>query len=78
MTKRYKMLVLLGTLNKDAFPGEIAADTLVESVAVLASRDQRLLADLGPKGATSEGLKRHLEQNPIEAWTGGKGTGGTP
>jgi hypothetical protein len=33
--------------------------------------------DLGPKAATPEGLRRHLEQNPIEAWTGGKGTGGT-
>jgi hypothetical protein len=47
-------------------------------VAALASRNQRLVADLGPKGATPEGLKRHLEQNPIEAWAGGKGTGGTP
>ena len=27
---------------------------------------------------TPDGLKRHLEQNPIEAWTGGRGTGGTP
>lgn len=78
MTKSYKMLVLLGMLNEDAFPGEITIDTLAESVAALASRNHRLVADLGPKAATPDGLKRHLEQNPIEAWTGGRGTGGTP
>ena len=78
MTKSYKMLVLLGMLNEDAFPGEITIDTLAESVTALASRNHRLVADLGPKAATPDGLKRHLEQNAIEAWTGGKGTGGTP
>jgi hypothetical protein len=69
MTKSYKMLVLLGMLT---------IDTLAESVAALASRNHRLVADLGPKAATPDGLKRHLEQNPIEAWTGGRGSGGTP
>jgi superfamily II DNA or RNA helicase/diadenosine tetraphosphate (Ap4A) HIT family hydrolase len=78
MTKSYKMLVLLGMLNEDAFPGEIAIDSLAKSVTTLAKRNQRLVADLGPKGADKDGLKRHLEQNPIEAWAGGKGTGGTP
>jgi len=78
MTKSYKMLVLLGMLNEDAFPGEITIDTLAASVTALASRNRRLVDDLGPKAATPEGLKRHLEQNPIEAWTGGRGTGGTP
>jgi superfamily II DNA or RNA helicase len=78
MTKSYKMLVLLGMLNEDAFPGEITIDTLAESVTAIASRNRRLVADLGPKAATPDGLKRHLEQNPIEVWTGGKGTGGTP
>ena len=65
-------------LNEDAFPGEITIDTLAESVTALASRNHRLVDDLGPKAATPDGLKRHLEQNPIEAWTGGRGTGGTP
>ena len=78
MTKSYKMLVLLGMLNEDAFPGEITIDTLAESVAALASRNHRLVADLGPKAATPDGLKSHLEQNPIDAWIGGRGTGGTP
>lgn len=47
-------------------------------MAALASRNQRLVADLGQKGANKDGLKRHMEQNPIEAWAGGRGTGGTP
>jgi hypothetical protein len=51
-----EMLVLLGMLNEDAFPGEIAIDALAEWVAALASRNQRLVTDLGPKGATPEGL----------------------
>jgi len=64
-------------LNEDAFPGEIAIDPSPSRGDPRVAH-QRLVADLGPKGATPEGLKRHLEQNPIEAWAGGKGTGGTP
>ncbi len=78
MTKSYKMLVLLAMLNEDAFPGEITIDALAEATRALASRNHRLIDDLGPNAATPQGLKRHLEQNPIEAWTGGRGTGGTP
>ncbi len=78
MTKSYKMLVLLAMLNEDAFPGEITIDTLVEAVRALASRNHLLVTDLGPRAATPAGLKRHLEENPIKAWTEGRGTGGTP
>jgi hypothetical protein len=78
MTKSYKMLVLLAMLNEDAFPGEITIDALAEATTALASRNHRLIGDLGPNAATEQGLKRHLEQNPIQAWTGGRGTGGTP
>jgi hypothetical protein len=42
-------VVLLGMLNKGAFSGEIAIDTLAESVAALASRNRRLVTDPGPK-----------------------------
>ncbi len=77
MTKSYKMLVLLAMLNEDAFPGEITIDALAEATRALASRNHRLVDDLGPNAATPQGLKRLLEQNPIEAWTGGRGTGGT-
>ena len=78
MTKSYKMLVLLAMLNEDAFPGSISIDALADAVRALASRNARLLDDLGPKAKTAAGLKSHLEQNPIEAWTAGRGTGGTP
>jgi hypothetical protein len=76
MEKSYKMLVLLGMLNEDAFPGEIAIDTLAESVKALASRNHLLVDDLGPKAATPDGLRRHLEKNPLHFWAAGQGTGG--
>jgi hypothetical protein len=78
MTRSYKMLVLEAMLNEDRFPGEIAIDALGESVSMLASRNPRLLEDLGPNANDKTALRQHLERNPIEAWTGGKGTGGTP
>lgn len=71
MTKSYKMLVLLAMLNEDAFPGEITIDSLAEAVRALASRNHLLVTDLGPRAATPAGLKRHLEENPIKAWTEG-------
>jgi hypothetical protein len=78
MTKSYKMLVVEAMLNEDRFPGEITVEALGEAVIALASRNHRLRDDLGPKVTTPDGLRRHLEENPIEAWTGGRGTGGTP
>jgi superfamily II DNA or RNA helicase/HKD family nuclease/diadenosine tetraphosphate (Ap4A) HIT family hydrolase len=78
MTKSYKMLVLAALLNEDRFPGEIAIEALGEAVLGIASRNQRLRDDLGPSADSAADLRRHLEQNPIDAWTGGKGTGGTP
>jgi hypothetical protein len=38
-------------LNEDAFPGEITIDTLAESVAAIASRNRRLVADLGRRAS---------------------------
>jgi superfamily II DNA or RNA helicase/diadenosine tetraphosphate (Ap4A) HIT family hydrolase/HKD family nuclease len=78
MVKSYKMLVLLAMLNEDRFPGEITLEELTEAVLALASRNHRLREDLGPSSETPEALQAHLERNPIEAWTGGRGTGGTP
>ncbi len=77
MTKSYKMLVLQAMLNEDRFPGEIPVDALGEAVMAIASRNRQLRDDLGPKADTPEGLREHLETNPINAWTGGLGTGGT-
>ncbi len=77
MTKSYKMLVLLAALNRDAFPGEISVEDLTKAVERLARRSAALQADLGPSSGDRAALIRHLEKNPIEAWTGGKGTGGS-
>jgi superfamily II DNA or RNA helicase len=76
MTKSYKMLVLLAALNQDALPGEIAVADLANGVRRIARRSAALQQDIGVSLEDSEGLIRLLEQNPITAWVGGKGTGG--
>ncbi len=76
MTKSFKMLVLLAMLNEDAFPGEISLDRLCEAVARLARRSAQLRQDVGPALDQPKELRQLLIQNPIAAWTGGRGTGG--
>ena len=76
MTKSFKMLVLLAMLNADSLPGSVDLDTLVAGVRRIATRSAALTADLGAALGTDRGLARLLVENPIEAWTGGKGTGG--
>jgi len=77
MTKSYKMLVLLAMLNLDCLPGEIDIDDLAEEFERLAKRSARLREDVGPDLMDPPALERLLERNPIAAWCGGKGTGGT-
>ena len=76
MVKSYKMLVLLAMLNAEQFPGSIAIDELADQVERLATRTTRAGADLGSALSDRKALIRLLEQNPIAAWAGGKGTGG--
>ena len=42
----------------------------------MAQRSARLQRDLGVPLRETDALRRHLERNPIDAWTGGAGTGG--
>ena len=77
MTKSYKMLVLLTMIGKDLFPGAITLDQLTEGVSRRARRSAALAAELGPALDDDERLKILLLENPVAAWTGGKGTGGT-
>jgi hypothetical protein len=77
MTRSYKMLVLQAMLNEDRFPGEIGIEQLGETVAHLASRNHLLRDDLGPGAAQTDGLRRLLEKDPIDAWVKGKGMRGT-
>src|SRR5262249_29671717 len=74
MVKSYKMLVLLAMLNADKFPGSIGVDELADHVAQLATRTVRVSSDIGPALNDRKGLIRLIEQDPIAAWAGGKGT----
>ncbi len=75
MVKSYKMVVLLAMLNADKFPGGIDVGTLAAEVARFAGRTTRVAEDIGVHLEDRRALIRSLEQNPIAAWTGGKGTG---
>ena len=77
MTKSYKMLVLLAMIGKDAFPGAISLNRLTKDVARRGRRSAVLAAELGPALGDEQTLKTLLLENPIAAWTGGKGTDGT-
>ncbi len=76
MTRSYKMLTLLAMLDADAFPGEIDAGALAAGFADRASRAPALRADVSDRLQNPEKLRKLLEENPIAAWVGGKGTGG--
>jgi superfamily II DNA or RNA helicase/diadenosine tetraphosphate (Ap4A) HIT family hydrolase/HKD family nuclease len=76
MTKSYKMVVLLAMLNENRLPGTVTIDDLARTVSQLARRSARLQEDFGTALADPQALKRHLEINPIAAWSGGAGTHG--
>nr|WP_228530930.1 MULTISPECIES: DUF3427 domain-containing protein [Myxococcaceae] len=76
MTKSYKMLVVQALLNRDALPGTLAIEELVSEVRRLAERSAQLRADVGDALQSPSALRTLLERNPIDAWTGAKGTGG--
>ena len=59
MTKSYKMLVLLGMLNEDAFPGEITIDTLPRP---------RRAAEREPHPSSPGTSSR--ARNPLGSWNG--------
>ncbi len=74
MTKSYKMMVLLAMLNDDCLPGTVTIDDLARTVTQLARRSARLQEDFGAALGDPQALRRHLEVNPIAAWSGGAGT----
>jgi superfamily II DNA or RNA helicase/HKD family nuclease/diadenosine tetraphosphate (Ap4A) HIT family hydrolase len=74
MVKSYKMVLLLAMLNEDALPGEIAIDRLVRAFAEAAARSARLREDVTVSLEDTANLRRLLEENPIAAWSGGRGT----
>ena len=76
MTKSYKMVVLRAMLDAEAIPGELTLDRLREGVRRIARRSGALRDDFDARLEDDADLRRLLEQNPIAAWTGGRGTGG--
>ena len=70
------MLVLQAMLNADALPGEIEIGKLVRQVIQFARRSARLQEDLSESLDDVQRLRRLLEENPIQAWVNGRGTGG--
>lgn len=77
MSKSYKMLVMLAILNRGQIPGAITLADLADEVTSLGRRDPRIAQDLGVAIDNDHDLMSLLRNNPIEAWIGGKGTGGT-
>jgi superfamily II DNA or RNA helicase len=75
MTKSFKMLTLLAMLDENAFPGSISIENMADSFARLAGRSAALRQDVGAALTDRKGLIRLLETNPVNAWTGGRGTG---
>jgi superfamily II DNA or RNA helicase/diadenosine tetraphosphate (Ap4A) HIT family hydrolase len=76
MTRSYKMLVLLAMLHAEQVPGQMPVRELREGVRRLARRSAALQRDLGVPLDDAAAMDRMLRQDPIAAWTGGKGTGG--
>ena len=74
MTKSLKMLVLMTMLNADQLPGQMEIDSLTEGFARLVRRSAKLKADVEVDLDNSRALRKYLDQNPINAWAGGKGT----
>ena len=75
MTKSFKMLTLLAMLNRDAFPGAMRVEDLADAFAQLAGRSAVFAREIGGQRTDRHELIRLLETNPIDAWTGGRGTG---
>ena len=76
MTKSFKMLVLLGMIAEEAFPGTVSIERLVERVIQMARRSAGLRTELGEAIDDRGQLRALLEKHPIEAWIGARGTNG--
>jgi superfamily II DNA or RNA helicase/diadenosine tetraphosphate (Ap4A) HIT family hydrolase len=77
MTKSYKMLLLKAMMTENAFPGEITLDALTSAFTALAVRNPKFRNDVTVPLDKPAQVSRLLVDDPIAAWTGGKGTGGT-
>jgi len=76
MVKSYKMLLLDAMLAENALPGSVGLDALTQQFTKMAARNPRFRADISAPLDELGEVRRLLIENPIAAWTGGKGTGG--
>jgi len=76
MTKSYKMVVLRAMLDADRFPGEISIHELAAGFERIAGVSSVLQSDIGEAFGNAAALRCLIETNPIDAWVGGRGTGG--
>jgi len=74
MVKSYKMVLLQAMITVDAFPGEIALESLVAATKRIVARSAKLQSDFGTAWQDDKALGKLLESNPIAAWIGGKST----
>lgn len=77
MSRSYKMLTVLAMLNLGRIPGDgVSIEELCAEVRRIANHDPRLRADFGDALSSDKALRKTLEQQPIDAWAKGDGTGG--
>jgi len=77
MTRSYKMLLVLGALDAGLAAGAVPIEAVCEGVCRRARRSPALARDLGEALDDAPRLRVLLEKNPIAAFLGGAGTGGT-
>ena len=68
MTRSYKMLLLRAMRREGALPGEISIDRLQSRFSRLAASHPAYRRDVSVPLNDDSGLRRLLEQNPIDAW----------
>ncbi|MEX2326970.1 MAG: hypothetical protein WD558_04510, partial [Pseudomonadales bacterium] len=78
MTKSYKMILLLGMIAESKFPGAIDIISLCKQVKRISSKHPALRAEIGKAVDNDTSLMQLMVDNPIKAWTGGRGTVGAP
>jgi superfamily II DNA or RNA helicase/diadenosine tetraphosphate (Ap4A) HIT family hydrolase/HKD family nuclease len=77
MSKSYKMVVLQAMQSAEQFPGQMTGEQLARAFRKVAERSARLRKDVEAHLDSDQRLLKMLEKSPIDAWCGGKGTGGT-
>jgi superfamily II DNA or RNA helicase/diadenosine tetraphosphate (Ap4A) HIT family hydrolase len=77
MTRSYKIILLMAMLSEDQFPGKIHIDALTKRFSDLARRYTAVRAEIGNELEDPSALRKLIEENPINAWVGGRSTGDT-